>query len=54
MTEVTQDFIDVYLYTKMLESVKPLQEAMNALDPCEEKLIERIDGIIQEILHTEF
>lgn len=54
MTEVTEEFIYQFFYTKILEAVKPLQEVMIALDPCEEVLIERIDGIINDILHTEF
>ncbi len=54
MTEVTEEFVSGFLYTKMLEAVKPLQEVMIALDPCEEVLIARLSGIIDEILHTEF
>ena len=54
MTEVTQEFIDAYLYNKLIEAAKALQAIMIALDPCEEELIQRLSGIIDEILQMTF
>ena len=53
MAKIRQAFIDAFLANKLLESVKPLNEIKDALDPTEEGLIKKIDGIIQEILSTE-
>ena len=53
MAKIRQTFIDSFLANKLLESVKPLNEIRDALDPTEEALIKRIDGIIQDIIGTE-
>jgi hypothetical protein len=53
VAEVKQEFVDSYLYGKMLEAVKPLHEMLSALDPCEERLTARIKGIISDITSTE-
>lgn len=54
MTEVTEDFVYGYLYNKLIEAAKAVQEVVIALDPCEEELIARLSGIIDEILETKF
>lgn len=50
MARVKQSFVQGYLNNKLLESVKPLNEIKDALDPSETELIERVDGIINDIL----
>ncbi len=54
MTEVTEDFVYGYLYNKLVEAAKALQEVVVALDPIEEEMIERLSRIIEEILETKF
>ena len=53
MAKIRQTFIESFLTNKLLESVKPLNEIKDALDPTEEALIKKIDGIIQDIIGTE-
>jgi len=53
MVKVNQKFIDSYLNNKLLESLKPLNEIQDALDPSEEKLIIEIAGIIKRIISIE-
>jgi hypothetical protein len=53
MAHVKQKFINGYLNNKLLESIKPLNEVKDALEPTEEGLIEEIDGIIKKIISIE-
>ena len=53
MVKIRQTFIDSFLTNKLLESVKPLNEIRDILDPTEDALLKRIDGIIQEIIGIE-
>jgi hypothetical protein len=54
MATVSQKFIDGYLNNKVLEAIKPLNELHDALDPKEQRLIAKINGIIEQILSLEF
>jgi hypothetical protein len=53
MAQVNQKFVDGYLFGKMLESIKPLNQVIDALDPSETKFISRIRKVIQEITSIE-
>ncbi len=53
MARVTQKFIDAFLYSKMLDAVRPLNEVLMALDPSEVELVSRIKRLIQEITSVE-
>lgn len=53
MAKVNQKFVDGYLFGKMLEAIKPLNEVMDALDPSEKELVNKIKNVIQEITSIE-
>ena len=53
MAQVNQKFVDGYLFGKMLESIKPLNQAIDALDPAEKELIIRIGKVIREITNID-
>ena len=53
MAQVSKRFIDSYLNNKLLESIKPLNEIKDAVDPTERGLIQEIDGIIKKIISIE-
>ena len=53
MVRIKQQYIQSYLVNKLFESLKPLNEVKDALDPTETELIEEIDGIIKKIVRIE-
>ena len=53
MAKIKQSFINSFLSNKVMESIKPLNEIKDALEPSEQGLIKKIDGIIQDILSIE-
>jgi hypothetical protein len=53
MTQVSKRFIDSYLNNKLLEAIKPLNEIKDAVDPTEQRLLGKINGIIEEIISIE-
>ena len=53
MAAVSQTFVDRYFSNKVLEAIKPLNELHDALDIQEQRLIGKINGIIEQILSLE-
>ncbi len=54
MTMVNQKFIETYLYRKVFEAVKNLNEVRDALDPKEAALLQRFEAITKELMSIEF
>jgi hypothetical protein len=54
MARMNQKFADRYLFGKMMEVIKPLNEIIDALDPTETELIARLKVVIKEITSIEF
>jgi len=53
MVKVKQKFIEAYLFRKIMESIKPLNEFKDALDDSEKDLKDKVDGIIRELTRIE-
>jgi len=53
MARINQKFIESYLYSRILEVLKILNEVGSALDSSEKDLKEEIKGIIQQITRLE-
>jgi hypothetical protein len=53
MARINQKFIESYLYNKLLEAIRPLNEFKDAIDSTEQVLKAKIEGIIQQIISIE-
>lgn len=53
MAKVSKRFVHSYLNNKILESIKPLNEIKDALEPVEQELIAEIESIITKIICIE-
>jgi hypothetical protein len=53
MARINQKFIESYLYHRILEAIKLLNEVGSALDSSEKELKEELKGIIQQITRLE-
>lgn len=53
MVKVKQSFIETYLFGKIMESIKPLNEFRGALDDSEKELKDKVDEIIRELTRIE-
>lgn len=53
MAQVNQKFADRFLFGKILEAIKPLNEVIDALDPSETVLIARGKSVVKEITSIE-
>lgn len=53
MAKVNQKFVDSFLYGKLLEALKNLNQVKDALDPEEKDLLKKLDDISQSIIGIE-
>jgi hypothetical protein len=53
MARINQKFIESYLYNKLMEAVKPLNQVSDALDSSEKELKAEIKGIVEQITRIE-
>ncbi len=53
MVRVKPSFVESFLFNRLLEAIKPLNQVIDALEPEEQELIGKIQNIIRQITGIE-